>query len=137
MQKLHGHSKRLAQMVCAMGCCNGIENMTYKAIPAFYTILKYYPNILFSIESTSYFCEKEESNDTPTSLCISVRVLNSCLAVTFINTSSHRDQRGVATVVALIDNSLRRNYNVTFSEEWVSDPTMSWKNIGQIDQYLE
>ncbi|KAK8789954.1 hypothetical protein WA158_006734 [Blastocystis sp. Blastoise] len=100
---------------------NSIQD--YKPIPAFYTILKYYPNILFSIESSSFFCEREKNAIAPTSL-----------SVTFTNTSSHRDQRGVATVVALIDNSLRRNYNVTFTEEWVSDPTMSWKNIGQIDQ---
>ena len=114
---------------------NLLVNSTKKCtLPALYTIVKFYPTILFTLENNSDF--QEDSNQSQ--ICKPWISLLS-IAITFTNTGAVRDTKSLCTCIALLDNSFRRFANVTVKEDWNhcsgDRNEMSFKKIGNADQY--
>ena len=52
-----------------------------------------------------------------------------------MNTGAVKDMKSLCTCIALLDNSSRRFADVTVTEHW-TEPGMSFKTIGNIDQWV-
>lgn len=98
-------------------------------LPALYTIIKYYPTILFTLQNDSDYQE-----DMNSSTICNITSLSSSLAITFMNTGAVKDTKSLCTCIALLDNSFRRFADVSVKEEWTDPKDMSFKTIGNIDQ---
>lgn len=99
-------------------------------LPSLYTIVKYYPTILFTLQNNSNYQEDTNDSQICNDLCIVWYV-----AITFMNTDAVKDTKSLCTCIALLDNSFRRFADVTVKENWTDcDSHMSFKTIGNTDQ---
>ena len=106
------------------------KNVHKNSLPSLFTIVRHYPTVLFTLENNSDFEENTEAGKIS-----KIIWKNSRVAITFMNTGAVKDVKSLCTCIALLDNSFRRFADVTMTEKW-TEPDMSYKTIGNIDQYV-
>lgn len=99
------------------------------ALPGLYTINKFYPSILFSVESPDTSFNEGDENKLLSKVSSS-----SSSGITFFNTSAVKEISSLCTCIALLDTLFRRNANVTWEEKWTEE-NITWKRHENIDQY--
>ena len=95
-------------------CING------NAFPGLYTIIVFYPSILFTLGSATDYSDDAETSP------------NGKITITFLNTATLKDSKPLCNAVGLMDNCFRRFAEVEVSENW-SIPNKSWNEIGSTD----
>lgn len=103
---------------------------TLSEIPGLFTINRFYPTILFSVESPdTIFKERDENKQL--SKIHEWNVIS--IGITFFNTSAVKDITSLCTCIALLDNIFKKDANVTSEEKW-TEQNISWKKPENIDQ---
>ena len=98
-------------------------------LPYFYTINRFYPTVLFSLETND--TKYEDQNDR--------RSLSGCcpeasrIGITYFNTSAVKDIPSLCTCIALLDTIFQRSADVESEEKWTEE-NQSWKQPENVDK---
>ncbi|KAK8820543.1 hypothetical protein WA577_006603 [Blastocystis sp. JDR] len=94
------------------------KKASLNVLPYFHTINRFYPTVLFSLETSD--TKYEDQNDHRT------------LSITYFNTRAVKDIPSLCTCIALLDTIFQRAADVESEEKW-TEPNLSWKRPENVD----
>ena len=98
-------------------------------LPYFYTINRFYPTVLFSLETNDTKYEDQNDRRSLSASC----ALTSQIGITYFNTSAVKDIPSLCTCIALLDTIFPRSADVESEEKWTEE-SQSWKQPENVDK---